>query len=148
MILPLELLDDILIHLQLDNQALQNCSLVARSWTYPSQKLLYTRVIITPSRYQTWQEIASPTSANLLRHVQILMCREFQSLHDLHDDYLKSFHHLQYLSLDHHVDLDTTSLFPAFQNTLSSLSLSHVSLTLDAFIKLLSYFPKLRKPIS
>ena len=145
MILPLELLDDILIHLRRDNQALQNCSLVARSWTYPSQKLLYTRVRITPSRYQTWQEIASPTSAKLLRHVQSLMCRQFRSLHDLHDDYLKSFHLLQHLSLDHRVDLDTTNLFPAFQNSLSSLSLSHVSLTLDAFINLLCYFPNLRR---
>jgi hypothetical protein len=47
----------------------------------------------------------------------------------------------------HNIDLDTVNLFPAFQNTLSSLSLLRVSLTLDAFAKLLGYFPNLRELI-
>ena len=147
MILPQELVDEILVHLRNDNQALQNCSLVAKSWTYPSQKLLYTYVLISPIKYKTWQEIASPTSAELLRQVYSLKCFRFNSLYDFHEGYLKSFHHLQRLSLDqvHHVDLDTTSLFPAFRNSLSSLSLSHVSLTLDAFINLIGHFPKLKE---
>ena len=147
MILPPELVDEILIHLRHDNQALRNCSLIAKSWAYPSQKLLYARVRITPSTYQTWQRIASPTSANLLRHVHSLNCLQFQSLHDLQEDYLQSFHRLQRLAL-HDVDNvkpDTVDLFSAFQNTLSSLYLFRVSLTLDAFIKLLCYLPKLRE---
>jgi hypothetical protein len=43
------------------------------------------------------------------------------------------------------VGSDVVNLFPAFQNTLSSLSLFCVSLTLDAFVKLLGYFPDLRE---
>ena len=147
MVLPPELVDEILIHLRRNKQALQNCSLVAKSWTYPSQKLLYSRVHITPSTYRTWQEIASPTSAELLQHAHSLTCFRIDSLHGLHEDYLKSFHHLQELNLDqvYDIKLDTVNLFQAFQNTLSSLSLSRVSLTLDAFIKLLGYFPNLRE---
>ena len=123
--LPPELVDEILIHLRHDKKALCHCSLVAKSWTYSSQKLLYARVHITPSAYQTRQEIASPTSTELLQHVHSLTCHQFQSLHELHKDYLKSFHRLQRLTLDgvDGVDSDVVNLFPAFQNTLSSLSL-------------------------
>ena len=145
--LPPELLDDILIYLRHDAQALRNCSLVAKTWTYSSQKLLYAHVSITPSTYRRWQEIASPTSAELLRHVHSLTCRLFDSLYDFRDDYLKSFHCLQELNMYqvHNIDSNTVNLFPAFRNTLSSLSLFHVSLTLDAFIKLLGYFSNLKK---
>src|ERR1700753_2506971 len=179
MILPQELVDEVLTHLRHDIQALQNCSLVAKSWTYSSQRHLFTRIYITPSTYRPfygldvgfqptfsscelgaaqfrpkptstyrkWQEIASPTSTELLRHTHSLTCYNSQSLHDFHEDYFKSFHRLQFLSLEwiRNIDLDTVNLFPAFQNTLSLLSLFGVSLTLDALIKLLGYFPNLRE---
>ena len=147
MTVPQELVEEIIVHSRHDNQVLQNCSLVAKLWAYPSQKLLYTRIRVTPSTYKTWQEIASPTSANLLRHVHTLTFHQFESLHDFQDDYLKSFHHLQHLSLDqvHNVDLDTVNLFPAFQNTLSLLNLFRVSFTVDAFINLIGHFPKLEE---
>ena len=142
-----ELVDEALVHLRQDKQALRNCSLVAKSWTYPSQKLLYTDVFLTPLTYQTWQEIASPTSAKLLRNVHSLTCHQFNSLHEFHEGYLKSFHRLQCLTLNRvgNLNLDTVNSFSAFQNTLSSLSLIYVSLTLDAFITLIGYFPKLRE---
>ena len=147
MIFPPELVDEILIHLRHDKQALQNCSLVAKSWTYSGQKHLYTDIRITPSTYRIWQEIASPTSAELLRHAHSLICYQSQSLHDFHEDYFKSFHRLQFLSLERirDIDLDAVHFFLAFQNSLSSLSLIHVSLALGALIKLLGYFPNLRK---
>ena len=50
--LPCELVDEIVTHLRCDERALRNCSLVARSWTYPSQKLLYARIYITPETYK------------------------------------------------------------------------------------------------
>ena len=146
MILPQELVEEILVHLRHDNKALRNCSLVAKSWTYPSRKLLYTRISITPSAYRTWQEIASPTTAELLQHVHSLRCLWFNSLYDLHEDYLKSFRRLRKLDLNEvYYESDATNLFPAFQNTLSSLSLSRISFNLDVFIKLLGYFPNLRE---
>jgi hypothetical protein len=147
MILPPELIDEVLIHLRHDKKTLRNCSLVAKSWTYPSQKYLYTRIRVAPSTYQKWRGIASPTSVELLRHVHSLSCHKFLSLHVLQRDYLKSFHGLQNLTLEqvHNVGLDTVESFLAFQNTLSSLSLFHVCFTLDAFIKLLGYFPNVRE---
>ena len=147
MILPPELVDEILIHLQHDKQALQNCSLVAKSWTYSSQKHLFTDISITTSTYRKWREIASPTSAELLQHAHSLICYQSQSLHDFHEDYFKSFHRLQFLSLERirDIDLDAVHFFLAFQNSLSSLSIFRVSLALDALIKLLGYFPNLRK---
>ena len=147
MILPPELVDEILTHLQHDKQALRNCSLVAKTWTYSSQKLLYAHVNITPSTYLRWHEIASPTSAKPLRHVRSLNCFQLQSLYNIHEDYLKSFHCLQNLSLHDsgNIEFNTVDLFPAFQNTLSSLSLANLSLTSDAFINLLGHFPNLRE---
>jgi hypothetical protein len=141
-----ELVDETLVHLRHDNQALRNCSLVAKSWTHPSQKLLYADVRVTPSTYQTWEEIASPASTELLQHVHSLTCYHFNSLHEFHEDYLKSFHHLQCLTLYGigSIEPNALDLFLAFQNTLSSLSLILVSFNLDTFIGLLGYFPRLR----
>ena len=145
MILPQELVDKILVHLRNDNKALRNCSLVAKSWTYPSQKLLYTNFVISPIKYGTWQEIASPTIAELLQHVYSLHCLWFNSLYDFHEDHLKSFHRLQELYLYYgSFKSDAANFFPAFQNTLSSLFLINFVFTLDAFIKLVCYFPNLR----
>ena len=147
MALPCELVDEIVTHLRCDERALRNCSLVARSWTYPSQKLLYARICITPETYKTWQEIASPTSAELFHHVLSLTFSRFQSLYALHEYHLESFHRLRHLALHNIGDIEsnTVDLFPAFQNTLSSLSLHRVRLTLDTFIKLLGYFPNLKQ---
>ena len=72
----------------------------SRSWTSPSHKFIYACVRITPSTYQTWREISSPTSAELLQHVHSSARHRFQSLHDFRDDYLKSFHRLQHLTLN------------------------------------------------
>ena len=136
-----------LSYLRLNRQALANCSLVAKSWTYSSQKPIYSCVYITPYSYQKWRKIASPTSARLLHCVYSLTCLRLKSLYHLHGDFLKLFDHLQHFTLDqvHDVDLDAVNLLPAFQNTLSSPSLLHSSLILDAFIKLLGYFPNLRE---
>ena len=54
---------------------------------------------------------------------------------------------LRHLALHNIGDIEsnTVDLFPSFQNTLSSLSLHRVRLTLDTFIKLLGYFPNLKQ---
>ena len=136
-----------LIYLRLNHQALGNCSLVAKSWTYSSQKPIYSCIYISPSSYQKWRKIASPTSARLFQCVYSLTCLRLKSLYHLHGDFLKLFDHLQHFTLDqvHDVDLDAVNLLSAFWNTLLSLSLLRTSLTLDAFIKLLGYFPNLRE---
>ena len=146
MIFPPELVDEILAHLRHNRKTLRHCSLVAKSWAYSCQKLLYTRIYITPLAYDIWRGIASPTSAELYRHVRSLTIRQTWALPDSYEDYLKSFYRLQHLTLVEVIDinLDIVNLFLPFQNTLSSLSLCYVSLTSDAFIKLLGYFPNLR----
>ena len=120
MALPCELVNEIVTYLRCYKQSLRSCSLVARSWTYPSQKLLYARIYITPETYKTWQEIASPTSAGLFHHVLSLTFSRFQSLYALHEYHLKSFHRLRHFALHNIGDIEsnTVDLFPAFQSTL------------------------------
>ena len=147
MALPSELVDEILIYLQHDKQALWNCSLVEKSWTFLSQKRLFVSINLTPDIYKTWQEIASPTSAEVLQHVRTLTCLRFHSFGVLHGDYFKSLHRLQHLTLRDiaRIESKTPNLFLAFQHTLSSLFLDHVSLTRSVFIGLVDCFPNLRE---
>ena len=144
MALPPELIDEILTYLRDDKPALLNCSLIAKSWVYPSQKLLYTDVRLTPKTYRIWQENSSPTSAELLQHVRTLSWHHFLQLS--HRDYFGSLHRLERLAFRDFVRVESniTNIFSAFHTTLSSLSLSHVSLTWVAFIKVVDYFPNLR----
>jgi hypothetical protein len=145
MVLPPELVTKILTHLQDDKPALQNCSLVVKSWVYSSQKLLYTNAHLTPESYRIWRENVSPTGEELLQHVRTLNCRDFDSLQPSHGDYFGSLHHLERLFL-HQLTIigpNITNLLTAFQTTLSSLSLGDVSLTWGTFINIVDYFPNL-----
>ena len=146
MALPLELIDEILTYLQDDEITLQNCSLIAKSWVYSSQKLLCAHVHLTPGTYRIWRENVSPASAELLQYVRTLNCRGFKTLHSSHGDYFRSLHRLERLALRVFVRIepDITNLFLAFQTTLSSLSLSRVSITWGAFINVVDYFPNLQ----
>lgn len=148
MALPPEMVDEILDNLQDEKRALCNCSLVAKSWTYPSQKRLFTSVDLTLEIYQTWRENVSPTKAELLEHVRILSCRRFYFLGPaLCGDYFGSLRHLQRLVLYQtgNIEPNITASFPVFQNTLSSLSLSFVFLAWSTFIELVDYFPNLKE---
>ena len=146
MTLPPELIDEILTDLRDDKPTLRNCSLIAKSWVYPSQKLLYAHVHLTPETHRIWQENSSPTSAELLQHVRTLKCHNFHSLEPSHGDYFGSLHCLERLAFCELVPVEPniTNLFSAFQTTLLSLSLSHVFLTWAAFTTVVDYFPNLR----
>ena len=147
MALPSELVDEILIHLQHDKQALQNCSLVARSWAHSSQKLLFVSANLTPKTYQKWREEAPPASAEVLQNVRTLTCLRFYFFGILDLDSFRSLHHLQRLTLREivHIEPNTPNIFLVFQDTLSSLSLDHVSLAWSTFTSLIDYFPNLRE---
>ena len=146
MTLPQELVDDILVYLQHDKQALRNCSLVAKSWAHPSQKLLFASIYLTPKIYETRLENASPMSTEVLRHVRTLTCRGFFPFGIPHSDYFRSLHHLQHLTLREirEIGPDTPNLFLAFHDTLSSLFLDWVHLTWSTFVGLIDCFPNLR----
>ena len=145
MAIPPELIEEIVTDLQDDERTLQNCSLVAKSWAYPSQKLLYAHVHLTPRTHRIWQENSSPT-AELLQHVRTLNCHNFHSIQPSHVDFFGSLRRLERLAFRNFLRIEPsiTDLFSVFQTTLSSLSLINVSLTLAAFINVVDYFPNLR----
>ena len=148
MALPPELVDEILTQLRDDKQTLLNCSLIAKSWAYPSQKLLHDwHLCFIPETYRTWQETASPTRMELLPRVRSLTYRNFDSLYPFPRDHLKSFHRLQQITL-RNINLDIQSniinYLPASQNTLSSLYLANVSIYSTALVDLINHFPNLR----
>ncbi|KAF9645595.1 hypothetical protein BDM02DRAFT_493178 [Thelephora ganbajun] len=157
MYLPEELVDKILGHLPPDDRwSLENYSLVSKSWLQPSRRLLFARIIIESTTYQSWLDNISPTNTGLLRHVRSLTYYHIGGdeatgsrcgVYALRD-YLPSFFQLQQLTL-YIMNIEPTicehlEWFSAFQHTLSSLSLSLVSITWSAFVALVGYFPNLR----
>ncbi|KAF9645200.1 hypothetical protein BDM02DRAFT_3271888 [Thelephora ganbajun] len=155
--LPQELLDEIFSHLPPhDEESLRACSLVAKRWVYPTQRLLFSSVVIDPNTYQSWKDSISPTNAELLSHVRSFYYFtwapppphwSFPPI-DALLDYLPSFCQLQDLTLcDVRIKSDFSEqvkIFSAFQYTLSSLSLHEISLPWIAFVTLVDFFPYLR----
>jgi len=84
MALPPELVEGIPSYLRHDRRALQRCSLVAKLWSYPSQKLFFASVKLTPETLQLWRGNVSPTSAELLQYVRTLACVPFYPIHALY----------------------------------------------------------------
>ena len=141
-------MDEILLHLRSDKQTLLNCSLVAKSWVYRSQKLLHVwHLSFTPETLRAWQETASLESMELLQHARLLTCSWFRPLESFRGDHLKSLYRLQHITLHYITSArsDLTNFLPACQNTLSSLHLSAVSVYDVAIMGLINYFPNLRE---
>ena len=160
---PQDLVDEILNNLPLDDMedelSLQNCSLVAKSWTNPSQKRLFETVVITKANRQLWLKNISPTNIELLRHVRSLSITSFDTptwqvpfleyidIDDLYD-YFPSFHQLHTIELRGlHISSDIPQrmeMFSSCQQSLSSLFFVGSSLRWHSFIALIDYFPNLR----
>ena len=87
MALPPELIDEILAYLQVNKRMLQDCSLVAKSWVYPNQKLLHMNAHLTPETYRIWQENVSPAGTEPLQHFRILSWHYFYPLQSSYGDY-------------------------------------------------------------
>jgi len=158
MSLPHELLDEIFSYLPLNCKGDQrNYSLVAKSWTNPSRRLLFRTVIIRATALRSWLDTISPANKELLQHVRSLYYvtdtvawrnggRPAHRIDDL-QDYLPSFHQLQHLTLSSmHISSDISQrieIFSAFQYTLSSLSLKHCNITISALVTLINFFSNL-----
>ena len=157
MSLPPELIDMIVCNLAPDILSLRRCSLIAKSWTYPSRKWLFKNVVISARTHQLWLDRISPGNVELLRNVRFLayifnkrawdrimpsLCR-IDSL----SYYLPSFHHLEKLELSCMLlgpkVPQQIGLFSAFQHTLSALSLCGCRATSNALIAIVNYFPLL-----
>ena len=161
MSLPHELLDKILGYLpsshKWDQQSLRNCSLVAKSWTNPSRRHLFKTVKIREATLQSWLNTISPANDEFLQHVHSLsyftstIARQDSQwpAHriDVLQDYLPSFHRLQYLSLSSiHIPSDISrqvEMFSTFRHTLSRLSLGRCSVTINALVALINCFSNL-----
>lgn len=156
--IPQELLDAILSNLPPDDRSffptLRSCSLVSKSWLEPSRRLLFANVTITPSNYPRWLESISPTNTEILRHVRWLVFSApwFDPISpdnniDVPREYLPSLPQLRALSFYgvdiEHIIPEHLDSFSPFQHTLSSLSLSSLSFTWNAFVTFIGYFPNL-----
>lgn len=156
--LPSELIDEIIGHIPPDDKrSFQNCSLVAKSWRYPSQGRLFEAVWIYPENLRLWLNTISPRSVTLLGHVRFLAYRQRERMtcrgastgepvHRALRDHLPSFRQLRYftLSLAHVASsMPEMELFSAFQHTLSDITFSGCSTTTNALVAIINYFPNL-----
>ena len=149
--LPQELIDEIIGQLPPgDRRSLQNCSLVAKSWTHSSQKYLFENVYIGRWSLQPWLDNISPTNATLLGHVRRLTYdyseTEVVLAHRHLCDYFPSFRQLRtftffgaYISS---LPLLTQS-FSAFKHSLSTISMFGCTVTTSGFATIINYFPNL-----
>ena len=156
--LPPELLGEIIDHLPPHRErSFRNCSLVAKSWTYPAQRRLFQYVNIWEDhRLRSWLDTISPTNAELLHHIRRLHCRIPDvpgSLYgsggtvDFFRDYPPSFCQLECLVLFSGCLMRLTQIWTpsAFQNTLSLLCLCGSSVAVGALAALLNYFHNLTR---
>ena len=150
--LPPELLDEIINHLPDNTRYLRNCSLVAKSWVYPSQRRLFDTVdVLGDSDLRSWVRTISPTKAGVLQHVRSLHCQVAESPSSPHPsidflrDYSHSFRQLERLTLyaGFLPPLTRIGTYSAFQHTLSYLSVQCCLATTNGLVTLINYFPNL-----
>jgi len=157
MVLPLELIDEIIRYLVGDVRSLRRCSLVAKPWMHLCRKWLFNDVFITKKTHQPWLNRISARDTDLLRNI-----RSFTFIYDpmvwgritpyridsLYR-YLSGLSRLESLGLSSMFlgpeVLQQIGLCSSFQHTLKSLSLTGCNATPSAFVTLINYFPGVRK---
>jgi hypothetical protein len=70
--LPHELFDEILDHLAKDTRTLQSCSLVAKSWIYPSRRHLFNTLFLTATDVTKWKKTFPNPEGSPAGHVRDL----------------------------------------------------------------------------
>ena len=158
---PQELIEEIISYLSFhdkeDQRSLRNCSLVAKSWIYPSRKRIFESITITGANRQSWLDRISPSNTELLQHVRtfhLSICVPLERTIHGHPEiediyvYFPSFHRLHTINLtDTRIFYDTpeeVQMLSSCQQTLTSLALCSVSFRWRTFIALIDYFPNLR----
>lgn len=69
---PQELVDEILDHLSKDTTTLRSCSLVAKSWIYPSRRHLFTTLFLTASDVAKWNKTFPNPDDSPAKHIRDL----------------------------------------------------------------------------
>ena len=153
--LPQELLDEIVSFLhQDDKESLRNCSLVARSWVYASQKGLFEYVKTHTRELGSWLHGVSQKNPEILRHVLHLNCENEDfglvwpngSARDTIRGCLGSLRRLRrfdWYSTEIILSPQEIELFSAFKHTLSYIGLWYCSISRNMLVHLINYFPNL-----
>ena len=150
--LPSELLEEIINYVPGGKIYVRNCSLVAKSWVYPSRRRLFNTVFVWGYRdLKLWLGTISPTNVGVLQHIHSLHCKfphppcSPRPPVDLLRDYWPSFRQLEHLTLitGFLPSLPLIGTFSAFKNTLLRLSLRYCSVTTSGLVTLVNYFPNL-----
>ena len=152
MTLPLEILDTILEHIPIDEkgkQALVVCALVATWWTGPSQRRLFSSVVIHDGNYQRWMDgvASSGSKSHLLKYVRSMWYRcptlvaetsyWMQNLHNVHSFDLFG------IKIGNISEREYQTCFSAFRETLTNLTLDDFDTSFSAFVTLVDYFPNI-----
>ena len=153
--LPPELLDEIISHIPShDKKSFRNCSLVAKSWIYPSRRRLFEFVDIWEDAHlKSWLGTIPPTNIEVLQHVRSLLCNcqlaerpDSPCGFDYHlRHYSPSLRQLERLTIilgrltsPTHIGMPS-----AFQYTLSYLCLWGCRVTVSTLATIVNYFPSL-----
>jgi hypothetical protein len=156
MYLPPELIAEIIDHIHpSDVWTLRNCSLVAKSWMYPSRRRLFDTVDVGLARTLiAWLKNISPMNAELLQHVRSLYCGITSSPNSVRNrtgrvdfllDYTPFFCQLRLLSLTSGrlTSSDQIGTPSAFRHTLKDLRLARCYVAINALVTVINYFPNL-----
>ena len=121
---------------------LRNCSLVAKSWVYPSGTRIFSRVDVLEETLKIVAGQDSPT-INILQHVRSLLCYTDtpQPSPDILHNYLPSFRQHEFLSFFLR-PLQSITQIGTF-TTLSHLRLQYCTTTVSRLVTFVSYFPNL-----
>jgi len=152
--LPPELVDEIISHVAPDDmESLRNCSLVAKTWVYPSRRRLFETVNTCQAVHlELWLGSISPTNISVLQHVRFLCCRisnpptpcGMMDPADLPGDYSPSFRRLERLTLTVGSFVSLTQIgTPGFRYSLSYLCLWYCRVKVSAIVACVDYFPNL-----
>ena len=163
MTLPPEIFNEILGYVQADwrgRRALIACALVASWWTGPSQRRLFSSVLINERNHKRWVDsvVHSRSKSRLLAYVLSLRHGRGPSwgvgyqMRDLPPDsgeYLSDMHNIHTLTLSR-IKVEPVNeeglhcCFSAFRRTLTYLSLDVFATSFNTFVTLVDYFPNLK----
>ena len=143
-------------YLPSNDQSLRNCSLVAKSWTYPSQRRLFDTVnfiFASDPDFKLWRADISPTNTELLQHVRSLYPVTWTAHHPRREpvdlvEFFRDFSFPQlrnlYLCFEYLPEwLPRTGAFSVFQRTLEHLFLFECTIGIDVLASLINCFPNL-----
>ena len=160
--LPPEILDKILEHVprtRKGRQTIVACALVATWWTGPSQRRLFSSVVIDRSNYRRWMKsvVLPGPKTHLLESVRSLhhtcsqnpgnTCGMGHLAQDTRE-YFPALRNLRsltfaHIGITHAKEAEFHARFSAFHETLTSLILGTITTSFGAFVTLVNYFPNI-----